>query len=75
MPQTLWHHQLASIATKCQKVKTEVVDKLKSLLKEGTEIVNLYNDKFIEEIRKIIAEIEDIGELKGGCGLRYCHKK
>jgi hypothetical protein len=58
-----------------QKLKTEVVDKTRDFLKEGKDIISLYNNKFIPEIQKIIVEIEDEEDLKGGCGLSYCHKK
>jgi hypothetical protein len=55
-------------------LKSDIVDSLKGFLKEGREITNLYNDKFVSEIKNLIVEIEDEGQLKGGCGLSYCPK-
>jgi hypothetical protein len=56
-----------------EKLKIEITDKLDGLLKEAREICDLYNNEFLLEIRNIIAEIEDEGILKGGCGLTYCY--
>jgi hypothetical protein len=57
------------------KLKTEIIEKLRRFLNEGREICNLYNNEFIPEIRNLITQIEDKGEIKGGCGLSYCPKK
>ena len=67
-------HALESVKEKLEgeKLKMEITEKLRNFLKEGREICDLYNDEFIPEIRNIIAEIEDEGEMKGGCGLTYC---
>lgn len=67
--------QLQSIKEKLEgELKSDIVDSLKGFLKEGREITNLYNDKFVSEIKNLIVEIEDEGQLKGGCGLSYCTK-
>jgi hypothetical protein len=55
-----------------EKLKTEIIEKLKIFLNEGREICDLYNNEFIPEIRNLITQIEDEGEIKGGCGLSYC---
>lgn len=57
-----------------ERMKPAIVEPLKGFLNEANEIVELYNDKFIPEIQNIITEIEDEGEMKGGCGLSYCPK-
>jgi hypothetical protein len=69
-------NQLGSIRKKLEddEVKSAIVKPLEGFLKEGNEIVELYNGKLIPEIQNIITEIEDEGEMKGGCGLTYCKK-
>lgn len=67
--------QLQSIKEKLEgELKNDIVDCFEGLLKEGREVTNLYNDKFVPEIKNLIVEIEDEGQLKGGCGLSYCTK-
>lgn len=70
-------HALESVKEKLEgeELKTEIIDKLRSFLKEGHEIYEIFNDGFLNEIRDIITQIEDEGEIKGGCGLSYCPKK
>jgi hypothetical protein len=71
------HQDLEIIKKKLesQKLKIDIIDKLQGFLKESRKIVDLYNDKFIDEIKNIITGIEDDEDMKGGCGLSHCPKK